>query len=62
MLRDIEKNGPIEADHILGFIFAKAAVHKVDSLLHRFIYTHLQSYEVRRATNAANVAALKAAS
>jgi 2-dehydropantoate 2-reductase len=59
MLRDIEKNGPIEADHILGFMVDKAAVHKVDSLLHRFIYTHLQSYEVRRA---ANVAALKAAS
>jgi hypothetical protein len=40
----------------------KAAVHNVDSLLHRFIYTHLQSYEVRRAANAVNVAALKAAS
>jgi len=49
MLRDIEKNGPIEADHILGFMLDKAIAHDVDAELHRVIYTNLQSYEQRRA-------------
>jgi 2-dehydropantoate 2-reductase len=48
MLRDIERNGPIEADHILGFMLAKALAHKVDPELHRFVYVCLQSYEQRR--------------
>jgi len=55
MLRDIERNGPIEADHILGFMLNKAIIHKVDPTLHRFIYTHLQSYEQRRAAELAKV-------
>lgn len=49
MLRDIERHGPIEADHILGFMLHKAIVHDVDPTLHRIIFTHLQSYEQRRA-------------
>jgi 2-dehydropantoate 2-reductase len=51
MLRDIERNGPIEADHIIGFMFKKALYHKVDPELHRFVYAHLKSYEARRNGN-----------
>jgi 2-dehydropantoate 2-reductase len=49
MLRDILRNGPVEADHILGFMLGKAKQHGVDPSLHRFIYVHLQAYEQHRA-------------
>lgn len=49
MLRDILRNGPVEADHILGFMLQKAEQHGVDPSLHRFIYVHLQAYEQHRA-------------
>ncbi len=48
MLRDILRNGPVEADHILGFMLTKAKQHGVDPSLHRFIYVHLQAYEQHR--------------
>lgn len=51
MLRDIERGNAIEADHIIGFMLSKAYTHKIDPVLHRIIYTHLQSYEQRRAAN-----------
>jgi 2-dehydropantoate 2-reductase len=51
MLRDIERGNAIEADHIIGFMLGKAYTHKIDAALHRIIYTHLQSYEQRRAAN-----------
>ncbi len=44
MLRDIERKGPVEADHILGFMLEKAKQHGVDPSLHEFIYVHLQAY------------------
>lgn len=56
MLRDIERNGPVEADHILGFMLDKAKQHGVDPSLHRFIYVHLQAYEQRRAVTLAKAA------
>ncbi len=62
MLRDIERGGPVEADHILGFMVDKAAAHQVDGMMHRIIYTHLQSYQERRAARVANAETLKAAS
>jgi len=49
MLRDIERGNAIEADHIIGFMLDKADKHKIDPTLHRIVYTHLQSYEQRRA-------------
>lgn len=49
MLRDLEKGGPVEADHIIGFVLDKARQHGIDDSMHRFIYTHLQAYEQRRA-------------
>jgi 2-dehydropantoate 2-reductase len=49
MLRDVERKGPIEADHVLGFMLQKARLHNVDATLHRVVYAHLKSYEQRRA-------------
>jgi 2-dehydropantoate 2-reductase len=49
MLRDIERGGPIEADHILGYMLAKARAHGLDDTLHTIAYTHLKAYEERRA-------------
>lgn len=51
MLRDIERKGPIEADHIIGFMLNRAHAHKIDPTLHRMVFVHLQSYEQRRAAN-----------
>jgi 2-dehydropantoate 2-reductase len=51
MLRDIEKRGPIEADHIIGFMLDKAVALQIDPSLHRVVYAHLKSYEERRAAN-----------
>ena len=48
MLRDIERKGPIEADHVIGFMHRKAIQHGVDSTLHRIVYTNLQAYDQRR--------------
>jgi 2-dehydropantoate 2-reductase len=49
MLRDIERGGPVEADHVIGFMLKKARQHGVEASLHEFIFVHLQSYEQRRA-------------
>jgi len=49
MLRDIESKGPIEADHISGYMLKKAREHGVDDRLLRVIYIHLKAYEQRRA-------------
>lgn len=56
MLRDIERNGPVEADHILGFMLEKAKQHGLDPSMHQFIYTHLQAYEQRRSAGLAKAA------
>jgi 2-dehydropantoate 2-reductase len=49
MLRDIERNGPIEADHIIGFVLNRAKRHGLDETMHRLVYTNLKTYEARRA-------------
>jgi 2-dehydropantoate 2-reductase len=49
MLRDLEKGGPIEADHILGFMLKKCREVGLDDTLHRLAYTHVKAYEQRRA-------------
>ena len=51
MLRDLERGGPVEADHIIGDILARARKHGVDDTLHSVVYTHLKSYEQRRAAD-----------
>lgn len=51
MLRDIERKGPVEADHIVGFMLEKAHAHGLDDTLHRVCFTHLKAYEQRRAAD-----------
>jgi 2-dehydropantoate 2-reductase len=51
MLRDLESGGPIEADHIVGFMLEKARVHGVDDGMLAVAYAHLKAYEVRRVRN-----------
>ncbi|HZV21825.1 MAG TPA: 2-dehydropantoate 2-reductase [Hyphomicrobiales bacterium] len=48
MLRDVERGGRIEADHILGDLLSRSPSAKdALSLLH-IAYTHLKAYEARR--------------
>lgn len=61
MLRDLERNGPVEADHILGFMLEKARQHGVDPSMHQFIYVHLQAYEQRRAAARSKATSYQAA-
>jgi 2-dehydropantoate 2-reductase len=49
MLRDLERKGPIEADHILRFMLEHARKHALDDTLHRIVITHTEAYEQRRA-------------
>jgi 2-dehydropantoate 2-reductase len=49
MLRDIERKGPVEADHIAGFMLARAEEYGIDPTLHRVAYIGLKAYEQRRA-------------
>lgn len=51
MLRDIERRGPVESDHIVGFMLDKARAHGLDDTLHRISFTHLKAYEQRRAAD-----------
>ncbi len=51
MLRDLESGGPVEADHVVGFMLAKARELGVDDTMLSVTYTHLKAYENRRAEN-----------
>jgi 2-dehydropantoate 2-reductase len=49
MLRDIERNAPIEADHIIGDLLRRGAALSLGNLSHLNVaYTHLKAYETRR--------------
>jgi 2-dehydropantoate 2-reductase len=48
MLRDVERNAPIEADHIVGDLLSRAGGTLPNSLL-QTAYVHLKAYEARRA-------------
>ena len=48
MLRDIERGGPTEADHILGDMVVRAQANAVDAPMLRLAYSHLQAYDFRR--------------
>jgi 2-dehydropantoate 2-reductase len=56
MLRDLEGNAPVEADHIIGDLLRRrgtdAASSKGPSML-AAAYTHLKAYEMRRARSSA---------
>jgi 2-dehydropantoate 2-reductase len=49
MLRDLEKGGPIEGEHILGFMLNKCREAGLPDTLHLAAYTHVKAYEERRA-------------
>jgi 2-dehydropantoate 2-reductase len=51
MLRDIERKGPVEADHIVGFMLEKARSYGLDDSMHRLAYLHLKAYEQRRSAD-----------
>jgi 2-dehydropantoate 2-reductase len=46
MMRDLEQGGPVEADHVIGDLIARAAPETALPLL-RLAYTHLKAYEKR---------------
>ena len=49
MLRDIERGGPIEADHIVGDLLRRSTAQPPnDRSLLRIAYAHLKAYEARR--------------
>jgi len=48
MLRDIERKGAIEADHIVGDMLARAEAAKIPAPMLRVIYAALQTYQARR--------------
>lgn len=49
MLRDIERGGRTEADHILGFMLARAREADIPSGTLRLAFTHIKAFEERRA-------------
>ncbi len=48
MMRDIEKGGPIESEHIVGDMLARARKHGLASPLLRVANCHLQTYQATR--------------
>lgn len=48
MLYDLESGAPVEADHIIGWMLAKAREHGVDDTVLSHAYTSLKAYEARR--------------
>jgi 2-dehydropantoate 2-reductase len=52
MLRDIEHNAPIEADHIVGDLIRRGEAKQCNIALLRIAYAHLKAYEARRAREA----------
>ena len=49
MFRDIKVNAPVEADHVIGDLIARADAAKVPVPKLRIAYTHLKAYEKQRA-------------
>jgi 2-dehydropantoate 2-reductase len=47
MLRDIERGGPVEGDHILGDLLRRSGAAAQDGLL-RVAFAHVAAYEARR--------------
>lgn len=53
MLRDIERRGKTEGDHIVGFMLDKARAAGVDESILLMAYTHIKAYEQRLAAGRA---------
>jgi 2-dehydropantoate 2-reductase len=48
MFRDIKAGQPVEADHVIGDLIARADRAKVPAPRLRVAYTHLKAYEKQR--------------
>ncbi|MHB1587917.1 MAG: 2-dehydropantoate 2-reductase [Acidiferrobacteraceae bacterium] len=48
MLRDVERGGQTEADHVLGDMISRGVAKGLKSPLLKLAYSHLQAYELRR--------------
>lgn len=48
MLRDIERGGPIEAEHVIGDLVRRGKAKGIATPLLRIVLCHLQAYEARR--------------
>ncbi len=48
MLRDVERGGPTEADHVLGDLVARGKALGIEVPLLKLAYSHLQAYELVR--------------
>lgn len=48
MLRDLERGGLIESEHVLGYMLNKCRAAGLDDTLHMAAYTHVKAYEQRR--------------
>lgn len=48
MLRDIERGGKVEADHILGDLIARAETQNLSVPNLRIAYCHVKAYEIRK--------------
>ena len=51
MQRDIEAGKPVEGDHIVGWMLKKARAHGLDDTMLSLAFTHLKTYEARRAAH-----------
>ncbi|HZX71703.1 MAG TPA: 2-dehydropantoate 2-reductase [Rhodanobacter sp.] len=51
MLRDLQGGHPIEADHIIGDMLARAGQHHLSATMLAVVYTHLKVYEAGRLAN-----------
>lgn len=49
MLRDLEAGRQVEGDHIIGWMLERVRRHGVDDTILSLAYTHLKTYERRRA-------------
>jgi len=49
MMRDLEQGSPIEADHVVGDLLARAGALANELTMLRTAYAHLKAYEARRA-------------
>ncbi len=49
LLRDLERGGLIESDHLLGFLLERCRAHGLDDTLHATAFTAARAYEQRRA-------------
>ena len=48
MLRDVERGGATEAEHILGDMFMRGQQQRLATPMLQLAYAHLQAYEIRR--------------